>query len=211
VKNGKVERKPVKVIRLQKENNCLLRWLTDEEQIRLFDVLPTEYKPRVILALHTGLRRMELFSLQWSALNFEQRLITVKESKSGETRVIPMNDTAYETLRRIPRKIYSSYVFPGKLPDLHVTDAPKSWERFLDKAGILDFKWHDLRHTFASQVVMADVDLYNVKKLLGHHDIKMTERLAHLAPGYLKDAVNLLSIPSAQVTPKVTLTEAQIS
>ena len=126
MKNGKVERNPVREIRLQEENNCRVRWLPDEEQIRLFDVLPTEYKPRVILALHTGLRRMELFSLQWRAVNLQQRLITVRESKSGESRVIPMNDTVYETLRRLPRKIDSPYVFPGKFPNSHVTDLPKS-------------------------------------------------------------------------------------
>jgi len=84
-------------------------------------------------------------------------------------------------------------VFIGKKPGTHRTDVPKSWEEFLLKAGISDFTWHDLRHTFASRLVMSGVDLYTVSKLLGHADIKMTQRYSHLSPGHLADAVNRLS------------------
>jgi integrase/recombinase XerD len=79
-----------------------------------------------------------------------------------------------------------------------LTDLPKEWGTWVIKAGLDDFRWHDPRHTFASRLVMAGVDLYTVKKLLGHHDLTMTERYAHLAPHYLKRAVDSLALSRTQ-------------
>ena len=90
------------------------------------------------------------------------------------------------------RLINNPYVFAGKLPGKRQQDLPQSWEDYLDKAGIEDFHWHDLRHTFASRLVMAGIDLYTVMKLLGHSSLKMTQRYAHLSPDYLKSAVGVL-------------------
>ena len=137
---------------------------------------------------------MELLKLAWADVNLQQRLITIRESKSGESRVIPLHDVVYDTLRKLPRRIDSPYVFPGKLPGSHLTEIPHSWEHFLKKANIVDFHWHDFRHTFASRLVMAGANLLEVKKLLGHHDLKMTERYAHLSPEYLKQTIQLLPI-----------------
>lgn len=176
VRNGKVDRNPVSMVRMQKENNCRVRWLTDGEQSRLFLALPPEYHPLVLMALYTGTRRMELLKLAWGDVNLQQRLMTIRESKSGESRVIPMHDVVYNTLRKLTRRIDNPYVFPGKLPGSHLTEIPHSWEQFLKKAGVVDFHWHDFRHTFASRLVMAGANLLEVKKLLGHHDLKMTER-----------------------------------
>jgi integrase len=85
-----------------------------------------------------------------------------------------------------------SLCIPGKEPQSHRAHLPKNWEGFLIKASIENFRWHDLRHTFASRLVMAGVDLYTVSKLLGHHDIKMTQRYAHLSPDHLHQAVRVL-------------------
>ena len=103
-----------------------------------------------------------------------------------------MNETVFDTLRGMVRRIDNPYVFPGKEPASHRADLPKSWEGFLVKASVEDFRWHDLRHTFASRLVMAGVDLYTVSKLLGNHDIKMTQRYAHLSPDHLHQAVRAL-------------------
>ena len=89
------------------------------------------------------------------------------------------------------RRIDNPYVFPSKEPASHGADLPKSWEGFLVKASVEDFRWHDLRHTFASRLVTAGVDLYTVSKPLGHHDIKMTQRYAHLSPDHLHQAVRV--------------------
>ena len=193
VKNHKLERNPVKEVRLLKENNARIRYLTDEEEARLFAVLPNKYKPLVVVAMNTGLRKTEQLSLKWTDIDFKLGQITVRESKPGKSRVVPMNKTVEQSFARLPRRINNPFVFSGRKPGGRLLDLPNDWEDFLQKAKIEDFHWHDLRHTFASRLVMAGVDLYTVCKLLGHHDIKMTMRYAHLAPGYMKAAVNLLN------------------
>jgi integrase len=197
MKNEKVERNPVKEVRLQKENNKRVRWLTIEEEARLFGSLPIQWHPLVLVALDTGLRRGEPLSLLWEDVNFQQRFITARQTKAGDTRQVPMNDVVVEALRKIPRRLDNEYVFPGRIKGFHLTDLPKEWETCVKNAQLEDFRWHDLRHTFASRLVMAGVDLYTVKKLLGHHDLTMTERYAHLAPHYLKKA-DSLALSSAQ-------------
>jgi integrase len=209
VRNSKADRNPVSMVRMQKENNCRVRWLTHEEEVRLFAVLPQEYHPLVLVALYTGTRRMELLKLAWADVNLQHRLITIRQSKSGESRVIPMHDMVYDTLRRLPRRIDSPYVFPGKLPGSHLTEIPHSWEQLLKKAGIVDFHWHDFRHTFASRLVMAGANLLEVKKLLGHHDLNMTERYAHLSPEYLKQTIQLLPIRGRTDTGTDTKADAE--
>jgi integrase len=94
---------------------------------------------------------MELLKLAWADVNLQHRLITIRQSKSGESRVIPMHDVVLDTLRKLPRRIDSPYVFPGKLPGSHLTEIPHSWEQLLKKAGIVDFHWHDLRQNAESR------------------------------------------------------------
>src|SRR5262249_43167023 len=156
-------------------------------------VLPRQYHPLLKVALHTGLRKTEQLSLTWADADFKAKVITVRQSKSGEPRLIPINSILEETLRKIPQRIDNPFVFAGTKPGKRQNDLPKGWERFLAKAEIVDFHCHDLRHTFASRLVMKGVDLYKVMKLLGHHDFKMTERYAHLSPKYLKEAVDVLA------------------
>lgn len=155
-------------------------------------------KPAVLLSLHTGLRRAELFGLKWSEIDWEQRIVTVlaDTAKSGTTRHVPLNEEALSILKSWKQQpgIKSQWVFPGESGrPLH--DVRKSWDRVLEKAGILAFRWHDLRHSFASRLVMAGVDLNTVRELLGHSDYKMTLRYAHLAPAHKAAAVAKLCTP----------------
>src|SRR5262249_41688396 len=168
------------------------------------------YRPMVLAALHTGLRKTEQLSLEWSDIDFHQQQIKVRKSKSGKSRIIPMTQGVTEALRELAkvRLIDNSFVFPGEKPGTSRTDLPKYWEDYLRQAQIENFRWHDLRHTFASRLVMAGVDLYSVKELLGHSDFKMTLRYAHLAPGHLKSAVGVLD---AQQPPKQPLAVQGIS
>jgi integrase len=110
-----------------------------------------------LTALYTGTRRLELLKLAWTDVNLQQRLITIRESKSGESRVIPMHHVVYGTQRKLPRRIDSLYVFPGKLPGSHLTEIPHSWEQFLKKATIVDFHWHDFRHTFVASLWLGQI------------------------------------------------------
>jgi integrase len=155
--------------------------------------------PLVLVALNTGLRRGELFNLCWEDVNLEAPLLTVRAegAKSGKARHVPLNNEALATLTRWKRQGRGAgLVFPGADGE-RLTDVKKGFHALLDDAGVEDFRFHDLRHDFASRLVMAGVDLYTVKELLGHASIEMTQRYAHLAPHKLADAVAKLNPPTA--------------
>lgn len=101
--------------------------------------------------------------------------------------------SVHNHLKKIRRRIKNPYVFPGEKPGKARTDLPKSWEPSLQKAGIQDFHWHDLRHTFASRLMMKGAELYEVMRLLGHTNIETTQRYAHLSPKHLQGVVALLN------------------
>jgi integrase len=152
-------------------------------------------KPMVLLSINTGLRRGELFKLTWDNVSFHTKTLTVEGStaKSGKTRHVPMNAEVLEILRKWKAQgIGTGLVFPGK-DGAPMDNIQTSWEGLLKDAGITEFRWHDLRHTFASKLVMAGVDLNTVRELLGHEDIKTTLRYAHLAPEHKAEAVARLS------------------
>ena len=141
------------------------------------------------------MRQDEIFSLKWSEVDLFRKTVTVIRSKNGEKRTIPMNRKVYELLKRKSkvRHIRSNYVFLSeagtKIDDRNLR---RAFYKVLNKAGIKDFRFHDLRHTFATRLVQAGVDLYKVQKLLGHKDITMTQRYSHHYPESLRDGVEVL-------------------
>ncbi|MGY0619885.1 tyrosine-type recombinase/integrase [Lysobacter sp. A378] len=145
--------------------------------------------PVVLLAMNTGLRRGELLSLQWSDLNLDARVITIQagNAKNGRQRHLPLNDEALSVVTRWHRQT------SGQGRVFEPRDVKKGWNALLLGAGISTFRFHDLRHHFASKLVMLGVDLNTVRELLGHSDIQMTLRYAHLAPAHLAAAVAKLS------------------
>lgn len=154
-------------------------------------------KPMVVLSLNTGIRRNELFSLEWHDISFPHEMLTVRasNSKTDKTRHIPLNEAALETLRlwKTQSKTKgSSLVFVSPKTGRRFHNCNSSWEEVLKDAEIRSFRWHDMRHDFASHLVMAGVDLNTVRELLGHADLKMTLRYAHLAPRVKREAVALL-------------------
>ena len=172
-------------------NNRRLRYLSHEEMDRLLAVSDDVLTPVLITALHTGLRRGGLFRLTWQDVDFKLGVVRVLQTKNGERWEIPMTNTLRATLQQLPRRLSSDYVFPGKTGH-GLVDIRKRFHRALQEAGIQGFVFHDLRHTFASHLVMAGVDLMTVKEFLGHKDIKMTLRYAHLAPDYKRAAITQL-------------------
>lgn len=154
--------------------------------------------PFVLTALHTGCRRGELTSLRWADVDLKGARITVRgtSSKSGKTRHVPLNREALRVLTAWQAQ------GSGEGRVFGVGDIKKAWGNLLTAAKVKDFRLHDLRHTFASKLVMASVDLNTVRELLGHSDIKMTLRYAHLAPEHKAAAVELLVKPEpSNVTP----------
>lgn len=151
-------------------------------------------KPMVLLSLNTGMRRGEVFNLRWQDVNLAGKVLTVagEGAKSSETRHIPLNGEALATLKAWKDQgNVTGYVFPG-IDDKPMTDVKTAWLELLKNAGIIGFRWHDMRHDFASRLVMAGVPLNTVRDLLGHADIKMTLRYAHLAPDSKAAAVEQL-------------------
>lgn len=187
--------------RLREERRRYNQWLAqrglpaypDLDQLAFADYL----KPMVLISMNTGVRRGELFNLKWSDIDFNRKTLTVSgtTAKSGKTRHIPINREAHNTLQgwRAQTNSGNELVFTASTGD-RFDNVCSSWEAALALADIEDFRWHDLRHHFASMLVMKGVDLNTVRELLGHGDLKMTIRYAHLAPQIKADAVAKLDI-----------------
>ncbi|MFC1665214.1 tyrosine-type recombinase/integrase [Pseudomonadota bacterium] len=150
--------------------------------------------PIVLLAMNTGLRRGEVLGLRWSDIDLVDRSLTVRASdaKSGQTRHIRLNAEAVDVLNKWRESSTAELVFPG-IDGQQMGHIQRSWGGLLKAADIHGFRFHDLRHHFASRLVMAGASLYAVQKLLGHSDITMTQRYAHLAPEHLQETVDLLN------------------
>lgn len=173
-------------------------WRTDRHREPMPSLLQLPFtdhlKPMVLVSLNTGMRRGELFDLKWSAVNFDTKTITVAgaTTKTSDTRHIPMNKETIGVLEAWKKQVSKSpYVFPGQGGG-RFEDVKSAWLKLLERAQIDGFRWHDMRHDFASRLVMAGVPLNTVRDLLGHADIKMTLRYAHLAPGTKAAAVELI-------------------
>jgi len=183
--------KRVRKVKFLKENNKRLRFLNADECKRLIWCCPKHLKPIVITAVNTGMRRGEILSLKWEQIDLRHGYISLVDTKSGEGREVSINDTLGEMFEEMPHSIESVYVFTDEKGNPYKS-VKRSFNTALRKAEIYDFRFHDLRHTFASHLVMAGVDLTSVKELLGHKDIKMTLRYSHLAPEHKSKAVKVL-------------------
>ena len=137
------------------------------------------------------MRKGEIFNLKWHDIDWNNGLIHLLRTKNNEKREIPFNETVRGILIRIKRNPESPYVF-SSFKGKPFVDIKKSFHTALTKAGINDFRFHELRHTFASQLVMSGVDLLTVKELLGHKNIEMTLRYSHLSCNHKKQAVKAL-------------------
>jgi integrase len=189
---------PALKVRLFKENNQRVRFLDADEEVRLKTVFPPRHWPLVEFALNTGMRRGEMFNLRWRDIDFHNRVITIPQSKSGEMRYVPMNDTVVEILGNLPSRMKNEWVFPsltGTTPTNGNNFTRRVFIPAVKKAEIENFRWHDLRHTFASRLVMKGNDLTTVRDLMGHKDIKMTLRYSHLSPAHKMTAVQTLVKP----------------
>jgi integrase len=182
---------PVKSVKMLKERNERIRYLTSEEVKRLLECISARIKPIVIVALHTGMRRNEILKLKKEDIDFKQRLIFIKNSKNGKPREIPMAEQVYDALKSSSSQSKSQYVF-SEHQSRHIVDIRGGFGNALRQAGIENFRFHDLRHTFASHLVMSGIDLLTVKELLGHQSINMTLRYAHLSPDHKRKAVESL-------------------
>jgi len=146
----------------------------------------------LILALNTGMRKGEILNLKWHDLDFKNNIIYIRQSKSGEKREVPMNMLVRRTLIAVRKHSESPFVFCNTNGE-NYANVRKSFFTACKKSDILKFRFHDLRHTFASHLVMGGVDLNTVRELLGHKSLEMTLRYSHLSPDHKQRAVSTLS------------------
>ncbi|WP_458400764.1 tyrosine-type recombinase/integrase [Mailhella sp.] len=170
------------------------RYLSAEEARRLLEVLDEEKVQQaacaVKLLLFTGARKSEILAARWQNVDMGRRILTVPLSKSGKKRHIPLSDAALQVLESIPRS--SEWLFPSPRKDSHIRSIYLTWDRARTKAGLKDVRLHDLRHSFASFLVNSGCSLYEVQKILGHQNPKVTTRYAHLAQESLVRAANIV-------------------
>jgi integrase len=189
-----IKENPCQGIRALKEPPGIVRYLTEEEMKRLpqlFQAMPEWLRPIFTVAFFTGLRRSEVVNLKWSNVNFREKVIRVTDTKTGEPRAVYITPPVDEALRSITTRIDTDLIFPHITPD-NVTVA---FSRACRSVGLKDFRFHDLRHNFASYLTMKGYPIVTVQRLLGHRDIRMTLRYSHLSETHLREAT--LSLASS--------------
>src|SRR6267143_1153123 len=186
---------PVLRITKEKVRNGIERWLTSEEEHRLLAASPPWLQEIIVFALHTGMRRGEILNLQWSHVDLSRHTLTILEQKNGARDTLPVNDTAMEVLqaRAAVRTNSTEAVFVNEAG--HPREACNLLRAFypaMRKAGIARFRFHDLRHTFATRLIQAGVDVYTVQKLGRWKTISMVLRYAHHEPESLRGGAEVL-------------------
>jgi integrase len=209
--------KRIRRAKLLEENNRRLRFLSTEECCTLLNACDKHLKPIVITAMNTGMRKGEILSLKWDNVDLQHGFMLLDHTKNGERREIPINATLRASLEELfkgtsdrPRRIDVPNVFyrvvhddpeeKAKTTGKAFVNVQKSFAAACRRAKLKDFRFYDLRHTFASQLVMAGIDITTVKELLGHKTLTMTLRYAHLAPSHKVKAVDILD--HALTTPR---------
>ena len=212
IENKKASTNPARLLKRKREDNGRVRFLNQlapakteaeylkphaDEESRLRAVILADYPahmPEFEIALHTGMRPSEQYGLIWTRVDLVRKLITIPKSKNGNTRHIPLNSIAQAAFQELfARSSGQGRVF------VNMQGEPlKGYKHWFDpavrEAGISFFTWYCLRHTFASRLVMAGVDLRTVAELMGHKTIQMTMRYAHLAPAHKLAAVEKLAV-----------------
>ncbi len=184
--------KRVRKVKMLKEDNQRLRYLSPEECEKLINECRDYVKDIVIMALNTGMRINEILPLKWDSTDLQHGFIHLDKTKNGERRDIPINDTLRQTLNNIIRRLDVPYVFYNKRTGRRYKDIKTGFNAACRRADIKDFHFHDLRHTFASYAVMGGVDLTTLKEILGHKTLTMTLRYAHLTPYHKVKAVGIV-------------------
>jgi integrase len=186
---------PVCRVSMEKEHNARDRWLTVEEERRLLPAAAPWLRELMVFAIYTGMRMGEILALTWAGVDLFRRTVTVFRSKNGERRTIPVNTTVLDLLKHkyATRPGTADIVFHSEnQTPLDGSNIRRALNLALDSAKIHDLHFHDLRHTFATRMVQAGIDLYKVQRLLGHKSPIMTQRYAHHYPESLREGVDAL-------------------
>ena len=169
-----------------RESAPRVRWLTRDQFAELLDAAAPRSRAPIEFAAETGLRFGEQFGLTWDRVDLDRREVYIVGTKTGTPRMVPLSDRAVAILRSQPRFLRCPLVF-WRAQGRPYTNSPRGLKGACQRAGIKDFRWHDLRHTFASWKVQDGMDLYTLSLILGHSTMQMTRRYAHLATEHLHE------------------------
>ena len=183
---------PVKKIKFFKESDGRTRFLNQEEINSLLNQCSGMLKTIVLTAIHTGMRRGEIFNLKWQDIDIVNRDITVSRTKNNLVRHIPISDALFDELILLPRK--SEFVFcSDNGSQLQIKDIRTEFEHALKRAKLTGVCWYTFRHTYASHLVMNGADPRTLADLLGDKTLQMVMRYAHLSPGHKREVVNKMT------------------
>lgn len=184
MREGFLNRNVAQSVAHRTESNAIVRWLSDDERERLLAACKKSPWPRlhplVTMALTTGARRGELLKLTWADIDFDKGLATCRDTKNGDPRILPLPRTTQAVLKPF-RGIGSALVFPSERIPTKPMEFRKLWNTALEQAGIENFRFHDLRHSAASYLVMNGATLHETAEVLGHRSVQTTKRYAHLS------------------------------
>src|SRR5262249_44949522 len=190
---------PLRDVKLPvKVQNERKRFLTSQEIERLLGACPPHLKRIALTALHTGMRKSEIVNLRWEQIYLYQHFLMLTDTKNGDGRPVPLNGTMVEMCKEIKAEQeqlgqQTPFVFVNpQTGKPYRRDADTAWYNALQRAGLSDVHFHDLRHTTASHLRMQGVDLLTLQELLGHKDGRMTKRYAHANAEHRLAAVGLL-------------------
>jgi len=189
---------PMPKVRKPKLPRGRVRFLSDEERTHLLTACRGSHNPYlytvVVLALSTGARRGELLTLRWSDVDLKRKMLTFRETKNGETRSVPLAGNGFAVLAQHAkvRRLNTALVFPD-----HTGTRPLgirgAFDNAVERAGIADFHFHDLRHSFASYLAMNGASLLEIAEVLGHKTLNMVKRYAHLSEAHTRGVVERMN------------------
>jgi integrase len=196
IQNRKVTSNPARSVTHRREDNNRVRFLTVEEEKKLRKVMEAKWPshlPELDLAINTGIRKGSQYGLTWDMVDFRGRMLNIPRTKNEEPIHVPLNDFAIAALKLV----HGCGGLRGRVFQSAKTGEPlengRHWfDDAVTEAGIKNFRWHDLRHTFASRLRMKGAPLEDIADLLGHKSLTMTRRYAHLGPNKLHAVVSLL-------------------
>lgn len=226
VDNGWLIKNPCASIKKLRQENKLERYLGLDEEQRLymacdgnFDFITDEEKRKktqsfyknhfsymkqiIICALHTGMRKEEILGLQWRCVDLKGQKITLLDTKNGKVRKVPINSVLKRELEKLKKNKLSEYVFTNPVTETRYSDLKRTFNSLCKVAMVNEFRFHDLRHSSATRMVAAGVDIITVKEILGHSDIHTTMRYAHAITEQKLSAVETLANFGQNLTTKI--------
>lgn len=190
-----LEDSPMRKVKKPKESNGRVRWLDDDERVKLLTACKESPNSMlylcVILALSSGMRQAELMGLKWQDVNLKDGYLILHETKNGDRRRVPLSGLGLLLLQEYAkiRRIDTPLLFPSERNPQQPIDLRKAFKNAMVIAEITEFKWHDLRHCTASYLAMNGASLAEIAEVLGHKTLSMVKRYAHLSEGHVSNVV----------------------